>query len=212
MVLDNYSAYQELVHTSPHPLEDAVRLAIAGNVIDFGVSLDFDLTATVQRVRELSFALNDLDALRRELRKPAPLLYITDNAGEIVLDRLLIETILESFGPRRVILLVRSRPFLNDALRADALQAGIDHIHGLELYTLALNLDKSTVIQEIRSFFADSDPDPILLCKGQANYEYLSGIPGFFFLMLVKCTVIAQDLTLQTGITISRGDIISWRN
>jgi uncharacterized protein with ATP-grasp and redox domains len=93
LALALYPELKEKVRVADDPLEMAVRIAIAGNIIDLGVADSYDLEATLQRVLTQAFAINDLDALRSALKQSDSILYLADNAGETVFDRVLIETL-----------------------------------------------------------------------------------------------------------------------
>jgi uncharacterized protein with ATP-grasp and redox domains len=191
-----------LIAAAVDPLETAVRLSIAGNIIDLGTAPDYDLEATVDRVLAQPFAIGDLDDFRAALaRSRGRLLYLADNAGETVFDRLLIETL-----DRPVTYAVRGAPVLNDATREDALAAG--------LATVAEIVDNGsdapgTILPlcspEFRRLFDGAD---LIVAKGQGNYECLSRSDRpVFFLLQAKCPVIARDLRVPVGsIVLKRGE------
>ena len=181
------------VAAAEDPLEVALRLAIAGNVIDLGAHTDYDLPAAVERVLTQDFAVCELPALREALAAAPWLLYLGDNAGETVFDRLLIETL-----DVPCTYAVRGGPVLNDATREDARAAGLD-----EVATLVDNGARvpGTVLElcsaEFRDLFARA---PLILSKGMGNYESLDGRPEpIFHLLQAKCPVIARDLGVSVG-------------
>lgn len=183
-----YSKLTKLIATAKEPLETAVRLSIAGNIIDLGISPEYDLEATIERVLTQPFAINDFIAFKRALDETENVLYLADNAGETVFDRLLIETI-----DKPVIYVVKGGPILNDATHEDALEVGLD-----KLTTLIDNgaTVPGTVLElcseEFRDLFAKAE---LILSKGQGNYESLSDTTApVFFLLQAKCHVIAQHL------------------
>jgi hypothetical protein len=118
-----YPRLKEMVASADDPFETAVRLAIAGNIMDFGPADEYDLWASVERVLAQPLASNDLEALRQAVDRADEVLYLSDNAGETVFDRVLIELI-----AKPVRYAVKSGPILNDATKADALAAGIDQV------------------------------------------------------------------------------------
>ena len=183
-----YSKLTTLIATAKDPLETAVRLSIAGNIIDLGISPEYDLEATIERVLTQPFAINDFVAFKEALDKTKNVLYLADNAGETVFDRLLIETI-----GKPVIYVVKGGPILNDATREDALEVGLDKITTL--------IDNGATVpgtvlescsEEFRDLFAKAE---LIIAKGQGNYESLSDTTApVFFLLQAKCHVIAQYL------------------
>ncbi|MBV5274899.1 MAG: DUF89 family protein, partial [Lamprocystis purpurea] len=112
---------RDRVRTASDPLETAVRIAIAGNIIDDGAAEQYDLQATLARVLEQPFAIDGLPQLRQALSTVDAVLYLADNAGEIPLDSLLVEHL-----PRgRVTVAVRGSPVINDATLDDAHAVGL---------------------------------------------------------------------------------------
>lgn len=183
-----YPRLRSLVLEAHDPLETAVRLSIAGNIIDVGVSLHYDLEATIQRVLAQAFDIKDLAAFRERVPQAKRILFLADNAGETVFDRVLIETL-----GRPVTYVVKGGAILNDAIRVDALAAGLG-----EITTLVDNGSNApgTVLDvcspEFQRLLASSE---VIIAKGQANYETLSHVRApLFFLLQAKCSVVAQHL------------------
>lgn len=183
-----YPVLKKKVATAVDPLEIAVRIAIAGNIIDLGVSDNYDIKTTLNRVLTQPFAINDLPALRQALSECRSVLYLADNAGETVFDRVLIETL-----NKPVTYVVKGGPIINDATREDAISAGIDQIAEL--------IDNGSqapgmLFEQCSAFFLQRfEQAELVIAKGQANYESLSEKPApLFFLLQAKCNVIARDL------------------
>jgi hypothetical protein len=194
-----YPLLTELVADSPDPFDAAVRVAIAGNIIDFGVSEELaDLWPVVQRVIAQPFAIDHLGALRAALAAADVVLYIADNAGETVFDRVLIEQL-----GRPVTYAVKGGRVLNDATRADALAAGLD---GCASIVDNGSDAPGTVRRLCLPGFRDTlDSAPLVIAKGQANYETLSEAgPRVFCLLQVKCPVIGRDLGVPVGSLVVR--------
>ena len=197
--LDLYPRLTELVAASPNPFETAVRIAIAGNIIDLGVHDEVpDLWATVERVLAAPLAVDDLAALRDAVAEADHVLYLADNAGETVFDRVLVEAL-----PVPVVYAVKGGPVLNDATRVDAEAAG--------LATCATVIDTgsdapgTTAALCSSSFRAAFTRAPLVIAKGQANYETLSDAgPRVFCLLQVKCPVIARDAGVPVGSVVVR--------
>ncbi|MBN1852462.1 MAG: DUF89 family protein [Pirellulales bacterium] len=201
MALELFPAMKAWVEESGNPMETAVRLAIAGNVIDFGVNsrLTTDqVTASVKH--SLSDALEgDIDHFDAAVSSAERILYLTDNAGEIVFDRLLIEQL-----PRgHVTVAVRSYPIINDATMLDAATAGITEWapvigNGSDAPGTIL----SDCSEEFLDHFEHSD---LIISKGQGNYETLCDVErSIYFLLKVKCAVIARDIGCAMGSLVLR--------
>jgi uncharacterized protein with ATP-grasp and redox domains len=198
--LELYPRLKALVAEASDPLGTALRLAIAGNIIDLAANSSYDLWATVQRVLEQPFAIDDSQAFRRALASSDTLLYLADNAGETVFDRVLIETL-----GRPVFYAVKGGPILNDATMDDALAAGLDQ--AAELVSTGSDAPGtvlSTCSAEFRRRYEEAQ---MIIAKGQANYETLSGEgERLFFLLQTKCPVIAEDVGVpQGGIVLKQG-------
>jgi len=188
-----YPQLKELVSKATDPLETAARIAIAGNIIDLGVAESYDLEATLERVLIQPFAINDLVSLRTSFAKSSSILYLADNAGETVFDRVLIEAL-----NLPVTYVVKAKPIINDAIREDAVAAGIEQVaeiidNGSDAVGTLLD-DCST------SFRKRFEQAELIIAKGQANYESLSDSQApLFFLLQAKCSVIARDLDVPEG-------------
>lgn len=186
------------VRESADPLDTAVRLSIAGNIIDAGIRSSYELWPTVERVQSQPFAVEDLDALRKRLARVPFLLYLADNAGETVFDRVLITAL-----GVPVVYAVKGAPILNDATLEDARMAGVDR----EAQLLSTGSDAPGTILErcserFRQEFADAQ---LVIAKGQGNYETLSTQGSkVFFLLQAKCPVIARDLGVPVGSIVLR--------
>jgi len=181
---------------SSDPLVLAIRLAIAGNLIDLGPKHDLsveDILHSIRQVMDTPFT-GDVAYFKQEVSTAKDILYLADNAGEIVLDRLLVEAL----GPSRVTVAVRGSPVINDATLEDARVAGL-----CELVPVISNGSDApgTVLESCnRAFqerFAAAD---IVISKGQGNFETLNTVSrSIFFLFKVKCPVIASRIGHPQG-------------
>ncbi len=178
------------------PLETAARMSIAGNIIDAIPGRQYALRDELQRVLDYPLAINDVERLRCALEDADWVLYLADNAGETVCDRLLIQTL---GVPVRYA--VKGSPIANDATIEDALAAGVDQ--DAELISTGSDAPGTlleTCSAAFRRFFLDA---PVIIAKGQANYECLSEAgPAIFFLLQAKCPVLARDVGVPPGSTI----------
>ena len=200
-----YPRMREMVRSAVDPFALAVRLAIAGNVIDFGAPGRPD-NATLPNVGEAAAARplhgrspGELEAAVRAARS---ILVLGDNAGEVVFDRLL----LERMPLERVTYAVKGSPVLNDATMEDAREAGLT-----ELVEVIDNGSDApgTVLEWCSPEFARRfGQAELVIAKGQGNYETLSTVrrgrrgaagSGLFFLLKAKCPVVARDLGCGAG-------------
>jgi hypothetical protein len=202
LALEVYPGLRRRVLEAEEPLAAAVRLAAAGNVIDLGVKSGIEESEVRSALEGSLDAYLDPGAvsrLRRAATSARRILYIGDNAGEIVLDRLLVE----QFGPDKVVFAVRGGPVINDATRADAEASGLTGM--VEVMDTGSDAP-GTLLQdcsgEFRRRFTEAD---LVLAKGQGNYETLSGAGRrVFFVLVVKCPVIARDIGCAVGSLVLR--------
>ena len=196
MALEMLPEIEARLAKAPDPFGMATRLAIAGNVIDLGAKADLkedDARTAVARSMEEPFH-GDLDAFRRAVESAERILYLGDNAGEIVFDRLLIEQL----SPRPVVFAVRGVPVINDATVHDALQAGLQNlVEVIDNGSDAPGTVLADCSEEFRRRFHDAD---LIVSKGQGDFETLFGETApIFFLFKVKCPVVALHTGLPVG-------------
>jgi len=191
--LSLYPELKKLINSSEDRLMTAVRLSIAGNVIDFGANFDFDLKKDIGTILSQDFSINHYREFCEALDKARKILYLADNAGETVFDRFLIEEI-----KKPVIYVVRAHPIINDATREDALLAGIDKV--AEIVSSGCDAPGNILkfcSDEFLKIYRSAD---LIISKGQGNYEGLSDEDRpIFFLLKTKCHVIARDIGIDEG-------------
>ena len=188
---------RELVRNSEDPLVAALHLAAAGNVIDLGVvhSDDIDIHGAIKQVMRERFAIDHSAAFLASLAQCKDLLYLLDNAGEIVFDKILIEELLKH---TKVTAVVKSGPMINDALMADAEQVGLTSLCPiLENGGAFVGSPLHLVPQKFLDRMTQAD---VIIGKGQGNYETVDVFPGDVFLILrAKCEVIARHMGVAYG-------------
>jgi len=193
---------KERVRTSENPLETAVRLAIAGNIIDLGVKTSIkesEIEKIINDSLTADFDSRQIEEFRNAVNQAEQILYLADNAGEIVFDRLLIEQL----PAEKVTLVVKGKPVINDATMEDAEFAGLTEI--VEVIDNGSD-GPGTILEScssaFRSRFSTAD---LAIAKGQGNYETLSDVDkNIFFILKAKCPVIASDLGCEVGEMILR--------
>ena len=194
-----YPDLEKMVTESEDSLLTAIRLAIAGNVIDLGINKTFDLVADIRKILSQDFAIFDYEAFKTKLAAAESVLYIGDNAGESVFDKLLIKQL-----NKPVKYVVRSHPIINDVTMEDALASGLDEVAELiDSGSEAPGTILSQCTPEFLKIYREAD---MVISKGQGNYEGLSDEKRtIFFLLKAKCHVIAGDLGVKEGDIILKG-------
>ena len=190
LVLKLLPEIREQVQAADDPFAMALRYAIVGNVIDLGVYgrlSEKDAHQAIDQTMSEPF-FGDIETFRNEIEKAQRILYLTDNAGEIVFDRLFIEQL----PMDRVTVAVRGKAILNDALMEDAQEVGItDLVEVIDNGSDVPGTHLADCSQNFRDRFEAAD---VIISKGQGNFETLSDIGDarVFFLFKVKCHVVAD--------------------
>lgn len=174
-----------------NPFDMACRLAIAGNIIDFSVGLKLEPSDVVKSVEDsikLSIYGTGTGALEEAVKNANNIMYIADNAGEIIFDKFL----LEKLPLDKVIYVVKGAPIVNDAIMEDAISTGVvDMVRVIDNGHSA----QGTILKDCSSSFRDEfEKADLIICKGQANFETLSDIKdkNIFFLLRAKCKSVAS--------------------
>ncbi len=193
--LKYYDKYKELLLTAENPMDLALRLAIAGNIIDFGPGHPINIEKTIEKVLNSELTIDDSSELFEEIKKAKNIVYLGDNTGEIVFDKLFLEII----NRPDITFVVRNSPILNDATTEDAKNLGID-----KLANIMTNGDcaPGTLLSHVSPEFKEVyDNADLIISKGQGNFEGLSEEKdkNIFFLLMIKCHIVADDLGVQKG-------------
>jgi damage-control phosphatase, subfamily I len=202
MILQRYDELNRLVQASDNPKFTALRYALAGNIIDFGPPNEFNAQVAFSEALQKEPSINHSETLFKELNDAKTVLYLGDNAGEIVADKLFIETIKHP----NLYFAVRGSYVMNDITMEDAHFVGIDQLatvisNGYDAPSTIL----SACSPEFMEIYNKAD---IIISKGQGNLEGLikEKNKNIYFLLMVKCDVMAR----QVGV--NQGDVVVWNN
>lgn len=192
--MEMYPELKKRVSESDDSLLAATKFAIAGNVVDFGPGHEFSLEETVENIQSKEPAIDHFDDFKSEIENSEEIIYLADNAGEIVFDRIL----LEELKNKEIKFFVKGRPVLNDAMVEDANFAGIDEIADIgEVFSQGKKAGLDSVPER---FIRSLEKSDLVISKGQGNYEAFSEVDGnMFFLLLVKCPLVGKDLGVEEG-------------
>jgi len=189
-----YPVLKRKVDESEDRLLVATKLAIAGNIIDFGPGSWFDLEKTVENVLTQDFAINHFNRFRKTLSRSRRIFYLADNAGEIVFDRIL----LEELKGKEITFFVKGGPIINDATIEDARFTGIDKL--AKIGRVSNGTPGTGLRRSSKRFLSQLKKADTVISKGQGNYEVLSEAnANIFFLLKVKCSVLAEDIGAKVG-------------
>ncbi len=192
--------FGEIIKSSMDPLYDAAKLAIAGNLIDLGTP-NWNEDSVYKKISEIlqkPFGINDYEVFKEELSRSSSILYIVDNAGEIVFDRFFIEVMKEYNEDIDVVVAAKSKPIINDAtvLEAAEIMEGVAEVIDSGMTIPGTIVERGS--DRFRKLFFNSD---IVVSKGQGNFEGIVGESGgnVYFLLTVKCDVVSDFLKVPVG-------------
>ena len=191
VLLENYSKWESMVKNDDCPLSAASKLAVAGNIIDYGAhSVPEDVEKQINTLYNTDLAIDETESLIKKIRNAKSVLYIGDNAGEIVFDKLFIEYM----DHPDVTYVVRGAPVINDVTFDDIQQVKLDKICKI----ISNGFDAPSTLLEYCSdeFIRAFEQAGLIISKGQGNFEGLmnSGRPDLYFLLMAKCEPMAELL------------------
>jgi len=194
-LLERYDEFKQIVQQADNPFDTALRLAIAGNIIDLGPGHQFNIHETIAQVLRSNFAIDHSLQLQEAIKNAKSILYLGDNCGEVVLDKLFLETIHHP----NVVFAVRESAVLNDTTLTEATEVGIQ-----DVAQIISNGDDapSTLLHRVSpEFKAVYDAADLIISKGMGNFEGLmhENDPRLFYLLMIKCEVIGQMIGAPKG-------------
>lgn len=174
----------------------AVKLAVAGNIIDYGTASFFDLETSLKEIEKHKFRIDHYPALKKALKTPKKVLYIGDNAGEIVFDKLLVQELLN--GGHQITFAVKSDYVLNDATLADAKFCRMTRLVPV---IESGSTTAGTLLKEATPTFNKIYKQAgLIIAKGQGNFETLpADDPRIFFLLKMKCVYLGKKINVSLG-------------
>ena len=211
MLMEKEEEIRQKISKADDPLALALRFSQIGNYIDFGAlgSVDDDkLRDFLEQAETLPLSEKTYLKFTENLKTAKKLVFLTDNCGEIVLDKLLLETIAEKFPHAECTIIVRGEPVLNDATMEDALQVGIDACG--KVIPNGTNIAGTYIPWLSAEAKAELDEADILISKGQGNFESLHGCGlNIYYLFLCKCQWFMErfDLPQYSGVFINEKDL-----
>ncbi len=195
-VIKLYPEFEKIVSDSKDRLYAAAKIAVAGNVIDFGAHITggetLNFEKVIDEIKKIPLAHNDYRVFEEDLKGADEILYLGDNAGEIVFDRVFINQIIKK--EKRVILSVKSGPIINDATMEDVREVRLDSlVKIIETGNNCIGINFQRSSREFKEQFENAD---IIISKGQGNFESLDEVRGkkIFFLLKAKCQKITREL------------------
>lgn len=190
-----YDEWKPKVYASASPFDMALRLSIAGNIMDYGANQQFNIHETIEKSLHTVFAIDHSILLAQRIQEAKTILYLGDNAGEIVFDKLFIETIMHPY----VTYVVKGGPVLNDVTVLDVEHTGMEIV--ADVISNGYDAPSTVILKSSDEFRTLFDSADLIISKGQGNLEGLihENDPRIFFLLMVKCDVMAELIHVKKG-------------
>ena len=182
------------ISSATDPIRRALQYVMKGNYIDFGVLSDVNsekLMELLSQAKDQTIDEQIFDELMQDLTSAKNMVLLTDNCGEIVLDKLLIRPIMSQFPDLQIHVIVRGGHALNDATMEDACQVGLpDLVKVIGNGTCLQGTYLPDISKEARDLLEQAD---VILSKGQGNFESLQycGL-NIYYLFLCKCDLFTK--------------------
>jgi len=204
-VLNIYGRLKKKAESSGDSLQTSLELSIAGNIIDYGANHGVQPEKEVYKILEKESSMLKkkhfhYGEFRKKLGASKLILFIGDNAGEIVFDKILVEEIKTLFPGKRLVYAVREKPVINDVTMEDALYAGMEKC--ADVVSSGSDIPGTLLSHCNKNFIKLFNSADMIISKGQGNFETLSdenGTAPLFFLLTVKCPVVGDMLDAETG-------------
>lgn len=194
MMLDMEYEISQKIENSEDPLKQALKYAMTGNYIDFGALSNVDnekLMELLEQAGKNAVSQEEYQALREDLKRGGKLVYLTDNCGEVVLDKLLIKQLKKEYPDLDITVIVRGQEVLNDATMEDAKQIGMTDIvkvigNGSDI----AGTYEEEISREALDMINQAD---VIIAKGQGNFETLWGCGrNIYYMFLCKCELFTE--------------------
>jgi uncharacterized protein with ATP-grasp and redox domains len=198
LAMSFYPRMKDMVEYSYDPFKTACKLAIAGNAIDLGAQAEYgEMNTIIEESLSCALNLDDYKLFKKSITDASLILYLGDNAGEVVFDRILTEQI-QTINSNKIVYVVREKPIINDATISDAVRVGLDKV--AKVISSGSDAPATILSQcspELKHIYDAAD---VIIAKGQGNYESLcNSSENIFFLFKAKCPVIARDAGCDVG-------------
>lgn len=189
--------FQNIVDSSDDSYRKALKLAVVGNIIDFGIIHNVSKELVFKEINEMenkNFDIDDSIELYNQLKNSRKLLYLGDNCGEIVFDSIFIKFLKKEFPKLQISFGVRGKAVMNDITLVDAYEVGLDkEVELISNGSGAPGTILDDVSEEFKNIFFDAD---VIIAKGQGNYESLNDVDrdDVYFMFMAKCSLVAREM------------------
>jgi uncharacterized protein with ATP-grasp and redox domains len=194
------------IKSSNNKLESAMLCSIIGNILDFGIAHDYGtpekLVDEFEYFWNLGFGVNDSAKAKKYLRKGNSIVFLPDNCGEIIFDKLLCEQ-LKNFNVHLTII-VKEKPMLTDATLKEVEELKFKEIvDEILTSTNAVGIDFNEISNEVKTVIENAD---LIICKGMGLYEAFceTNYKPILYLLRTKCAPVAEDMGLEKNINVAK--------
>lgn len=186
---------RDYINNAEDKLQAAINISVAGNIIDFGSQIEkFNIKETLSKAINEGFLVNDIKDFKEKISQANTLFFLADNAGEIVFDKLLLETIKILYPNLKIYIALRGKPIINDVTKNDIEGLGLEEIGTIiESTKPTPGFWPDYCDENCKKIYKSAD---IIISKGQGNFETLSEFDDdrVFFLFIIKCSVVENYL------------------
>ena len=189
LMLNVEASVEEKIRTSADPLETALLYARIGNYIDFAALENVSqetMLKLLENENQEPLSQTEYANFQTDLSTAKTLVYLTDNCGEIVLDKLAVKILKEKYPQLNITVIVRGYPIVNDATMEDAEEIGLTDI--VKVTGNGSNVGGTWfpgLSNEARTLLEQAD---VILAKGQGNFETMNDCGlNVYYLFLCKC-------------------------
>lgn len=193
------------------PLEQAIQYAMVGNYIDFAALKNVDestLLGFLDKAAEEKVSREELKSLKEDLLIGKELVYLLDNCGEIVTDKLLMRLIKESYPQIHITAMVRGKEVMNDVTRDDAKEVGLEKVATIaDSGSNIAGISLTDISFEAKEIIEKAD---VIIAKGQGNFETLHQCgKNIYYIFMCKCTMFTKRFSLPqfSGVLINERNI-----
>ncbi len=201
IALEFYEEAQNIVKNAEDPLLKALIISALGNTVDMATQHKIEFIDDMKTFSSDKFVINDYAQFKYSLENAKHLLILGDNCGEIVFDKLLIETIIKLLPDLEIIYSVRSAPIINDVTLDDAQMVGLDNLVKVIESSPTPGVDLNTSTEEFKHYFYLKGG--MMLSKGQGNFESLYKLPipqkEVYYLLKAKCVLMERIFQVNLG-------------
>jgi len=191
--------FRNLIVNSRDPIYTALKLSLAGNIVDFGALGEFNIDNTIRESLSKPLTIDHYEIFKRKLEDARTLFYVLDNVGESIFDRLFLEILCENIKFDKIYIGIKMEPFINDVTYEDALEEGFDKLGNVEFIEFPVDTElfrryrKKGLFEE---WFKKAD---LTIMKGQGNLELFYKFNNIFFALMTKCNPVAKFIGVDRG-------------